>query len=344
MIIEARAYLFRALQSDQFRRALGRIVEVDFAEPFVLSELELDVERCPYPEEGLLATSVAFPLSQRLGRQYRVKSIVPARIAEALAEVFREEQVFAPRPGELGHLNFSPSPRALREFLRSIIESSGTKLSDESTMFAAPLPESSKRAFVFDWERFIGKQFDRNDVDVQRLRSALRSNLVLPRDVGLMLLGLAADSELCTDAFLQDVQGREHIPWFLRHTLQQINGMQARVSQMTEAHRVVALDALLRDGGLRWDSRDRYAPIVSQLLELRENHRMALWLHRPELSLQAALALLRSFRSLYDRPESRLSPLESSNESAIVVHAVSPAIALFAENVLRTLDGLPEPS
>ena len=246
-----------------------------------------DVENCPLPEHGVLASNIAFILAKAVKPN---RNTLPAEIAEQIVRVLDPSLWTANILGG-GFINVTPNRKLYRALLdRAVRQGADFFLASIQRDESVSIPPEG---FLVDW----GSKYLRGNGRDGFAEIADRTPLT--RDDQLMLLALLGDEEIDHTRYLSAYAGRENLPWYLRRfvcdTIPSGDGSPA---------------ARLLDSAAGWfedlPEDFPYTGLCRTLRALRYRIADSRQRRRPELYLRSLVDLVRAFYRGYNRPEGRL--------------------------------------
>lgn len=278
--------------------------------------------------------NVAFVLSAQYKR-YFGEEVLPIEFARCILQQWQKlgcDADFKLDVSSAGHLNFIGTPDFEYRFLREmnqitaerIFESAlvGESLFDQAdleqrgagssgTLFELEIRGWKAEELCSDrYARFIPHESKESliaranaSTEASKILAHSYSNAQLDDDSQFMLLGLLADAELDALPFIDGECSRQNIPWYLRRFRKDFSTWSKKVGSFISAE-------VATGSPIRINPDDKRISLLlhnlsSQILTLRAEYRQLLLGSRPEKMLGCALDLIRSFYSIYNRPQAR---------------------------------------
>ncbi|MCB0325120.1 MAG: hypothetical protein KDD69_16160 [Bdellovibrionales bacterium] len=254
------------------------------------------VEDCPKHIEGTITTAVAFKIAEAAEGPRS-----PRTIAEAVLDFFsRQEQPwFAIRLGGNGHLNADPTRLFTDTYMARLHDHGADVLFMETPFVVAqpqvnvPLPTLPATAVADVLQR--AESASAANPDLQAVLSKIGGRAAAPHDV-LMIMALLDDHELEVRPYLEDLKGRQNVPWYLAQFCRAADDISRTVTQEGSVD-------FTRKGTK--DGRHWLASFEEALLRTRLDLASGVRNGRPERILGAVLRLIRVFYSCYNDPWGR---------------------------------------
>jgi hypothetical protein len=315
----------------------------------------VEIQECPGQVWGDFATPVAFQIAAEMRNLGRFEYESPEKVSEEIIKLhFKKSshikqksslesgsQLFVIQKGERGFLNGKPTELAAHLFIEEIFQllvQNENYFNQKGAIFFNTQSEVEDRSPLFFSQAIQRSELlrfaeDQKDLDIDCFLNSERTR-EFSRNDKLMLLGLLANRETSSKAYLSDISGKQNLPWYFNKYFEISQAYEELFNKQTP---LLELKPENNDSINYSTIEMRY---LSRVLPILLSYRFILSKGSPGKrafrGMRLNLSLIDAFFAFYNYPSSR-SISNSRRDSSLVrkINAISHKIIKeFIERIL----------
>jgi hypothetical protein len=309
------------------------------------------VEECPANIDGVVVSDLAFVLSKLMSRSKNELQIMPAAIAQTIAQAGSHlsadaDMLFRLEVGGLGYLNGTPTDFFVNEFIGQLFSLGPNLLFTSAALVGEDMREKlEERTYVLpvDWSAAIERSRSLLGIDFDQFEQFLSNKGKTTAEDMLMILALLSDSELDMSPYLLGLSGSQNVPRYF-----------SRFSRDWRSYCNLCQEIIAKGERttLRWLPREKrqadycraFSSVEAALVEgvrsalrFRKSLFTAIGKEQPELLIGHLLGVVHCFYSYYNHPDSRC-PSTLGDDATTNLGILSKVLGQVVEYGLKSIE------
>jgi len=294
MHFELKQYISETLSRSDYRSCLGIC--------------NVEVTDCAEKLGGELTSDIAFLIAEHVTKQSG-QEIFPPDVSRNLVSLLSQSEnniarYFNISVGGPGHINATLKNVFVDEYLKKLARLGKSVLFQELSFVVSEdflVTSRQPKPIVFNLKHLIEKRGNKQRHDIELLIAARNGLAELSQIDLMMILGLVADSELDVTVYLNNLAGKENVPWYLFKFVQDSKNL----AQELEVSSATRPESRTESSFYSDMFSVRVNDFLRQLLRIRAAYRSSLKQQRPDILLRTLLEMIGKFYLFYNHPSER---------------------------------------